>query len=210
VVIVAASITGGLLAAAVGSASWVTALGVSAVIGAGVAVLAVPLGWSAQVSSSASPGHEHRAPGPPGPPGAIGVQPGRVQRQDRPGGDPAPENVTGPEGVVRVMPLAGQAPAAGAAWWQQTGTPTAQHKPAQREPAAPLSSYLDSAVVVQCPRCGSFLVDVREGSAEWNFGCQECGNSWTWRPGTPWPAVAVRPRLRGETRPPPRRRDARP
>src|SRR5213595_1947384 len=51
-VIVAASITGGLLAAAVGRASWVTALGVSAVIGVAVALLTVPLGWATQVPSS--------------------------------------------------------------------------------------------------------------------------------------------------------------
>jgi hypothetical protein len=203
-VIVAASITGGLLAAAVGHASWVTALGVSAVIGAGVALLAVPLGWATQVPPSLPPGPAQRAAGREGSPGAVGGSPRQVYgRPDVPSRALEPENRAGPDGVVRVMPLAAETPA-GAEWWQKTGTPAARHKGTERETAAPLSSYLDSAIVVQCPRCGSFLADVRQGRGEWSFGCQECGNRWAWHPGTPWPSVAVRPRLRGENRPPPR------
>jgi hypothetical protein len=209
-VIVAASITGGLLAAAVGRASWVTALGVSAVIGVAVALLAVPLGWATQVPSSLPPGREHRAGGWEGASGAVGSPPGQVHhRRDPPGRAPEPENSAGPDGVVRVLPLAAETPA-GAEWWQKTGTPAARHKGTERETAAPLSSYLDSAVVVQCPRCGSFLADVRQGPAEWSFGCQECGNKWAWHPRTPWPSVAVRPRLRGENSPPPGRHGGRP
>jgi hypothetical protein len=204
VVIVAASITGGLLAAAVGHASWVTALGVSAVIGGAMALLMVPLGWATQVPSSLPTAQGHRAPGWEGSSGAVGGPPEQDHhRRDPRGRAPEPENRAGPEGVVRIMPLAAETPA-GAEWWQKTGTPAARHKGMERETAAPLSSYLDSAVVVQCPRCGSFLVDVREGPAEWSFRCQECGNTWAWHPGTPWPSVAVRPRLRGENRPPPR------
>lgn len=208
-VIVAASVTGGLLAAAVGSASWVTALGVSVVIGAGVALLAVPLGWSAQASSDVPSSEERRSPGWEAPPGAVGGPPRRVQREPWPGATPAPEAAAGSDGVVRVMPLAAGAPA-GAQWWKKTGTPVSQHNTAERETAAPLSSYLDSALVVQCPRCGSFEVDVRESPAEWGFGCKECGNRWAWHPGIPWPSVEVKPRLRGENRPPSRRHGGRP
>ena len=203
-VIVAASITGGLLAAAVGHVDWVTALGVSAVIGGGVALLAVPLGWAAQVPPSLPPGPAQRAPGREGSPGAVGGPPGQIHRRpDPPGRALEPGKRAGPDGVVRVMPLAVEAPA-GAEWWQKTGAPVARHKGTERETAPPLSSYLDSAIVVQCPRCGSFRADVRQGPAEWSFGCQECANKWAWHPGTPWPSIAVRPRLRGEDRPPPR------
>jgi hypothetical protein len=183
---------------------------VSAVIGVGVALLTVPLGWAAQVPSSPPPGPP---PGPPyreGSPSPVRGSAGQVQqRRDTPGKTLEPENRAESDGVVRVMPLAPQAPA-GAEWWQQAGTPVARHTRTEREAAPPLSSYLDSALVVQCPRCGSFLADVRQGPAEWSFGCQECGNKWAWHPGTPWPPVTVRPRLRGENRPPPGRHGGRP
>jgi hypothetical protein len=203
-VIVAASITGGLLAAAVGRASWVTALGVSVVIGGALALLTVPLGWATQVPSSRPPGPGPRAPGWEASSGAVGGPPGQVPLlPDPPGRPPERENTAGPDAVVRVMPLSAET-SADAGWWQKTGPPVARHVGTEREPAAPLSRYLDSAIVIQCPRCGSFRADAQQGAAEWSFGCQECGNRWAWRPGTPWPSVAVRPRLRGENRPPPR------
>jgi hypothetical protein len=203
-VIVVASITGGLLAAHVSRADWVTALGVSAVIGGAMALLTVPLGWATQAPSSPPPSQGQWAPGREGYSGAVGGPPGQVQyRPNPPGRPPEPENGAGSDEVVQVIPLAAETPA-GAEWWQKTGTPVARRKGTERETAAPLSSYLNSGVVVQCPRCGSFLVNVGQGPAEWSFGCQECGNKWAWHPGTPWPSVAVRPRLRGENRPPPR------
>jgi hypothetical protein len=187
----------------------VTALGVSAVIGGALALLTVPLGWASQVPSSPPPGRENWVPpGREGSSVAVGGSPGQIQhRRDPPRRALEPENKAGPDGVVRVMPLAAETPA-DAEWWQRTGAPVGRHKGTERETAAPLSSYLDSAIVVQCPRCGSFLADVRQGPAEWSFRCQECGNRWPWRPGAPWPSVAVRPRLRGENRPP--RQDGRP
>jgi hypothetical protein len=209
-VIVAASITGGLLAAALGHTSWVTTLGVSVVIGGALALLTVPLGRTNQVPSSLPPGQGLRAPGWERPSGAAGGSLGQDHnRRDSPSRPPEPETMAGPDAVVRVIPLAAET-AARAEWWQKTGPQIARHTGTEREPAAPLSSYLDSAIVVQCPRCGSFMADAQQGSAEWIFGCQDCGNKWAWHPGTPWPSVAVRPRLRGENRRPPRRHGGRP
>jgi hypothetical protein len=60
-----------------------------------------------------------------------------------------------------------------------------------------LSQFLDRALIAQCPRCGAFGVDVDNRAAEWLFACQECRQRWTWRPGTAWPAVQIRPETRG-------------
>jgi hypothetical protein len=60
----------------------------------------------------------------------------------------------------------------------------------------PLSDFLDQALIAQCPRCGSFRVGADNRAAEWLFGCEECGQRWTWQPGSPWPAVQVRPNAR--------------
>jgi hypothetical protein len=201
-VIVAASITGGFLASAVGHASWVATLGVSVLIGGALALLTVPLGRANQVPSSLPPGRSPRAPGWEGSSGAVGGSLGQDHhRQDPPGRPPELDTRAGPDAVVRVIPVADETPAR-TEWWQKTGPQVAGDTGTERAPAAPLSSYLDSAIVVQCPRCGSFLADAQQGPAEWIFGCQDCGNKWAWHPGIPWPSVAVRPRLRGENRPP--------
>jgi hypothetical protein len=50
--------------------------------------------------------------------------------------------------------------------------------------------------VVQCPRCGDFGVDVRQGRAGFAFTCLACGNQWQWQPGHSWPVAVVRPRER--------------
>lgn len=83
-------------------------------------------------------------------------------------------------------------------WWnagertQAAGAAAAAEVPVTPE----LSSYLDSALVAQCPNCGSFRMDTDQTAPEWRFRCQECQQIWAWRPGNPWPAIQVRPRLR--------------
>jgi hypothetical protein len=86
------------------------------------------------------------------------------------------------------------------AWWQGQGQGSAG--PARRGArstgprSVPLSEFLDQALIAQCPRCGSFRVGADNRPAEWHFGCEECGARWTWQPGSPWPAVQVRPNAR--------------
>jgi hypothetical protein len=57
-------------------------------------------------------------------------------------------------------------------------------------------SYLDSAFIAQCPNCGSFALDATVGTPEWDISCLDCDWQFFWLPGTPWPPVQVRPRLR--------------
>jgi hypothetical protein len=94
-------------------------------------------------------------------------------------------------------------------WWRAAAAPPPS--PEDRgAPAPDLSTYLDpavtarldSAVIAQCPRCGAFELDIDRDRDPWAFGCQACDHTWTWRPGTPWPAVRVAPRLRKEWLPP--------
>ncbi|MFC7614386.1 hypothetical protein ACFQV2_13510 [Actinokineospora soli] len=69
--------------------------------------------------------------------------------------------------------------------------------PAPTRPARDLAGYLDSARVVQCPRCGSFEIDVTGRTDGYAFRCRADDHGWQWRPGAPWPATVVvsRPRL---------------
>lgn len=64
-----------------------------------------------------------------------------------------------------------------------------------RPGAAELARYRESERIVQCPRCGSFRVEVtgigsRPGD-ELAFRCRADDHEWTWRPGTAWPATVV-------------------
>jgi hypothetical protein len=52
---------------------------------------------------------------------------------------------------------------------------------------------LAEAVIAQCPQCGSFGMDEDLRAGIWQFTCHECSHEWSWRPGTPWPTVQVRP-----------------
>jgi hypothetical protein len=83
-------------------------------------------------------------------------------------------------------------------WWNSGEPAPAAGAPAAAEVpvTSDLSSYLDSALVAQCPNCGSFRMDTDQTAPEWRFRCQECRQVWAWRPGNPWPAIQVRPRLR--------------
>jgi hypothetical protein len=87
----------------------------------------------------------------------------------------------------------------GGQWWEKAGTPTAA-APAKATPGAPvapeLTSYVESARVVQCPRCGAFRIDVSRSAAGFAFHCTVDGHRWTWRPGAAWPATVVVSRRR--------------
>lgn len=91
------------------------------------------------------------------------------------------------------------APASGG-WWTQPGVaPTQPASPTVAAPkrAAPeLGSYVESAVVAQCPNCGEFRVDVEHRGDGYAFGCPSCAHRWSWNPGEPWPRVRVDPRRR--------------
>lgn len=47
--------------------------------------------------------------------------------------------------------------------------------------------------VVQCPRCGSFDVDLHPEGRSVAFACRACPHTWTWAAGMPWPTTIVRP-----------------
>jgi len=197
-VIIVSSVIGGLAAAALSGVSVLGALTVSILIGAAVA-LVVQFGF---------PGTAQRA---------VVIEQAGGDRQSRPsdrvgqpGGedgsalvppatDPDPAGKRGSDGVVRVIDLPPPA-APGPSWWEKTGS--VAEIPAETRAAAPLSSYLNSVIIAQCPRCGSFAIDAIEGPTEWAFRCHACRHTWTWRPGASWPAIEVRPRLRGGGRPP--------
>lgn len=55
------------------------------------------------------------------------------------------------------------------------------------------------ALIAQCPRCGEFRLDVTRAGAAYAFRCHNdsCANTWSWTPGTAWPAVVVRRNLTG-------------
>jgi hypothetical protein len=172
-VIIGASVIGGLAATALGGASILSALIVAILVGAAIA-LATRL-WLRGPAQHSAPDHPSRS---------------------RPGTD----EKHGPDGAVQMMKL--PAPAApGRSWWEKTGP--APRSTRKARPAPALSSYLSSAVIAQCPLCGSFAINADERPAEWAFGCRLCGHGWAWRPGAPWPAIEVRPALRdGRYRPP--------
>jgi hypothetical protein len=64
-----------------------------------------------------------------------------------------------------------------------------QHPQANRPSVPDLSSYVESARIVQCPYCGDFWIDVAHSSSGYTFGCHSCGEKWDWRPSEPWPAT---------------------
>src|SRR5215470_11586271 len=83
---------------------------------------------------------------------------------------------------------------AGGLWWGRQPAAGQAH-PASVAPARPqpldLAGYLDSARVVQCPRCGAFRIDVRHRGGGFAFHCQVDEYRWEWQPGTGWPPTVV-------------------
>jgi hypothetical protein len=59
--------------------------------------------------------------------------------------------------------------------------------------ATDLAQFLGQVVIAQCPQCAAFRVSADTQPQDWLFACHDCGWQWTWRPGTPWPDVHVRP-----------------
>lgn len=66
---------------------------------------------------------------------------------------------------------------------------------------ADLSEFLGQVVIAQCPHCAGFRIGASTQPPDWLFGCHDCGQQWSWRPGTPWPEVHVRPGERRLQRP---------
>lgn len=117
-----------------------------------------------------------------------------VVRRPTPARQRAPEPAPArPDATARVVLDTGPA-AAGGGWWTQTGAPP--RPPGEANPAAAprggdLSGYVESARVVQCPRCGSFRIDVTGLTGGYSFRCRDDDHAWRWRPGTQWPATVV-------------------
>lgn len=207
---VVASVVGGLAAADVAHESAIIAVLFSLL----VAAIMVILLYQGMLDGDPDPGR-------PSVPAAPGAGPAPGQARDMPAGHrvaggqhrydssrddfrdgmrPVAEPPTEPvrQGVVRVV-QSQPGGNSGGGWWE--GHATARPSGRGASPAAPrkvdLTQFLDQALIAQCPRCGSFRVDVDNRASEWLFRCQECGQGWPWEPGTPWPAIQVRPEVRG-------------
>ena len=59
-----------------------------------------------------------------------------------------------------------------------------------------IADFVGKAVIAQCPDCADFGIDADPRSPRWRFACRACGSQWSWQPGTPWPEVHVRPEAR--------------
>jgi len=101
-----------------------------------------------------------------------------------------------PPAVGQLLPISPPS-ASDQPWWVAAqATPPEARQEASTVPAPDLSSYLASALIAQCPRCGAFELDIRRSAARWTCRCESCGHAWTWQPGTAWPQVRVSPRRR--------------
>jgi hypothetical protein len=93
-----------------------------------------------------------------------------------------------------------ETPPGGGQWWTQTNaTPRAQGNGDAPRPATQprdLAGYVDTARVVQCPRCGSFQIDVTRLAGGFSFRCRTDEHAWQWQPGRAWPATVVVSRRR--------------
>ena len=215
--VIVMALIGGLAAAALVHESLAITVTVSVAVGA-ITVLAV-VQWPGRPAELADEGRERGRRGrpfvdPPGPDSEYTRVNAQYTRVDPRHGRTEPEHA-GPgitartESVVEVIPFssrrdADRPPQPGAKdWWQQpAGPPSPQRSGSRPAPAPDLSTYLNSAVIAQCPRCGAFDLDIDHNRDPWAFHCRACDNTWAWRPGTPWPEVRVAPRLRRESRPP--------
>lgn len=75
-------------------------------------------------------------------------------------------------------------------WSPRRQPPARPQHPETSRPSVPdLSSYVEFARIVQCPRCGSFSINVAHSSSGYAFGCHSCGKQWDWQPSEPWPAT---------------------
>ena len=179
--VVIASVVGGLAAAAIdrGRVPLIIDLLISVVIGVATAFVALRRLMALAAAPVASAADPRFNPGHP--------QQNLGHQARRPGelNDP-----------VLVLPIAGQA-GPSSPWWELAGKPR-PGEAGERDVLRPheLDRYQDAAFIAQCPNCGAFELDAKQGPDQWKFGCYACGCSWTWRPGTAWPPVQVRPKLR--------------
>jgi hypothetical protein len=206
VLLTAAALIGGLAAAALIRESMVWAVVFSlAVAAVAVSALAIGLLDDDAETPHQPPSKPHRPsrhsagqpdPAPPDNPASAVVAPAQT-----PGGS-----------VPDVDPVEPDEPVSGnRVWWDQPRTaPAATAPPADdRVPrhaqlaTAEVAESGGQAQIAQCPQCGSFRVGAgTQAAPPWHFACHECGRAWTWRPGIPWPSVAVRPNARRSAREP--------
>jgi hypothetical protein len=206
-----ASLIGGLAASAVTHESVLASVILSLII-AGLASVLLSMGVFEDsgkdgAEPAAGQGAQHRAPpgtnqAPPNPNQAR--QPGPGQQLPTGHGDTLPMTVPVRPGDPALVQLV-QPPGSEGGWWQGSGaaeTASRSGRPVESRQLS-LSGFLDHALIAQCPRCGSFRVRSADNrSQDWPFDCLECAHQWTWRPGTAWPPVQVRPRARrGQPRP---------
>jgi len=201
-----ASLVGGLAAADLTGESTLAAVVVSLVVAA-IGVFALYQGWLDNIRPAygqhAVPPGSHGPRAGQGPPGGPGYAAGLGAFRPPQDGDPDDQGIAQYDpvqpGLVRVVQQPGGVP-----WWEEH----ARLRPGGRvaRTAGPrrvdLSQFLGQALIAQCPNCGSFHVDFRNQAEPWAFWCADCRQQWTWQPGDPWPAIAVRPRARGQLHPP--------
>jgi hypothetical protein len=193
--IVVASLVGGLAAAGATQAITHKSDNIAVLLSLAVAaIVVVALYFGLLDDKQPESGQQHVSQpdgyrGPLVPPTMPMQAPGNPGEVPRP--LPPPEPVR--PAVVRVLPGPSSP-----AWWQGQGSagPAPRGARSTGPRSVPLSEFLDQALIAQCPRCGSFRVGADNRPAEWHFGCEECGARWTWQPGSPWPAVQVRPNAR--------------
>ncbi len=110
---------------------------------------------------------------------------------------PAKQRAESPVEVARAVlpiqnPVRDSAADAGtvSSWSPQRQPPAHPQHPETNRPSVPdLSSYVESARIVQCPRCGGFWIDVAHSPPGYTFGCDSCGKKWDWHSDQPWPAT---------------------
>ena len=176
----AGAVAGGVLAALLvdlDTATLVVVTLVAVVVGAAVAMLLVDTRAPATPAPQSQPNDWWSRPSaPPAPARAAAALPAPIEQ---------------PQRVVLGTGRGGQ-------WWEKTGAPAGRPAAATNTVAnAPeLTSYVESARVVQCPRCGAFRIDVSRSGAEFSFHCNQDGHRWTWRPDTAWPLTVVVSRRR--------------
>jgi hypothetical protein len=112
---------------------------------------------------------------------------------------PAPMPAPPDQQPTTRMVLDVDTPSAGGQWWAQT---KAAPRPTTNGDARPatqprdLAGYVETARVVQCPRCGSFQIDVTRLAGGFSFRCRTDDHAWQWQPGRAWPATVVVSRRR--------------
>ncbi|HEV7452140.1 MAG TPA: hypothetical protein VGO16_12280 [Pseudonocardiaceae bacterium] len=134
---------------------------------------------------------------PPSPVSPVSPHPPRA-------GDGWSPALGGPVDAAHVVLPVDPGGASGGQWWGQSSPQhQARPEPGPPPPAPDLASYVDSARIVQCPRCGEFRIDVAQAGSGYAFRCRVDDHRWEWQAGTPWPTTIKV----SQRRPDPRRDD---